>query len=226
MTLDVYIEVGTKRVFAGAIDWPGWCRGARTEDDAVAALAAYARRYGRVVARRRLGFAPPSSASELSIVDRLRGDGTTDFGAPSIAPRADARPINEADLARVRTILDASWTALDRVVEAARGVKLASGPRGGGRALGAIVEHVLGADAAYLRKIAGSPPPIDGKDLEGSAARLRDAILEALTSAVHHGLPAKGPRGGRLWKPRYFVRRSAWHVLDHAWEIEDRSADR
>jgi hypothetical protein len=31
-----------------------------------------------------------------------------------------------------------------------------------------------------------------------------------------------GPRGGVHWTPRYFVRRAAWHMLDHAWEIEDR----
>jgi hypothetical protein len=226
MSFDVYVEVGKKRVFAGAIDWPGWCRSARTEEDAVAALAMYGRRYARVVARRRLGFTPLSSATELSVADRLRGDGTTDFGAPSIAPHEDARPMTDADLARARTILQACWTALDRAAEAARGVALASGPRGGGRALGKIVEHVLGADSAYLRKIAGSPPRIDAKDIDRSAARLRDAILDALTSAVHEGLPAKGPRGGALWTPRYFVRRSAWHVLDHAWEIEDRAPDR
>lgn len=25
------------------------------------------------------------------------------------------------------------------------------------------------------------------------------------------------------WPPRYAARRIAWHVLDHAWQIEDRS---
>ena len=28
---DVYLELGTKRVFACALEWPGWCRGGRDE---------------------------------------------------------------------------------------------------------------------------------------------------------------------------------------------------
>jgi hypothetical protein len=36
------------------------------------------------------------------------------------------------------------------------------------------------------------------------------------------------PNGGtppvpKGWPPRYAARRIAWHALDHAWEIEDRS---
>ena len=46
------------------------------------------------------------------------------------------------------------------------------------------------------------------------------AVLDALTRAVIEGLPAAGPRGGVIWTARSFVRRAAWHVLDHAWEIE------
>jgi hypothetical protein len=224
MRIDVYVEVGTKRVFAGAVDWPGWCRSARTEEDAVAALYDYSPRYRGVIARRKLGFDAPTSVSQIAVSEHLRGDATTDFGAPSIAPRADARPMREADLARASTILRACWAALDRAADSARGVTLATGPRGGGRTLAAIVEHVLGADAGYLRRIAGSPPAIDPAHPGGSAAGLRRAILDALTVAVQEGVPKTGPRGGKRWSPRYFVRRSAWHVLDHAWEIEDRSA--
>ena len=35
--------------------------------------------------------------------------------------------------------------------------------------------------------------------------------------------PKSGPRGGKIWSPRFFVRYVAWHTLDHAWEIEDRA---
>ena len=35
-------------------------------------------------------------------------------------------------------------------------------------------------------------------------------------------LPDVGPRGGKRWPAPYAIRRSAWHALDHAWEIEDR----
>lgn len=53
----------------------------------------------------------------------------------------------------------------------------------------------------------------------------RQTVLDALESAVKNGLPEKGPRGGKIWPARYFVRRVGWHVLDHAWEIEDRLAN-
>ncbi len=222
MTTQVFVEIGTKRVFAGAIDWPGWCRSRRTEADAVTALEAYAPRYARVLAGRRLGFSV-ASATPLQVSERLEGDGTTDFGAPSIAPRVDARPMTEADLPRASAIMRACWAALDRAASEAEGLELAKGPRGGGRSLHAIVEHVLDADAAYVRKIAGRPPKTDPNDLDAASKDPRATILGALASAVRDGLPAHGPRGGALWTPRYFVRRSAWHVLDHAWEIEDRT---
>jgi len=82
MSIDVYLEVGSKRTFAGAIDWPGWCRSAKTEEAALESLAAYAARYGKVVARSRLGFTAPSGSGEFVVGERLTGNATTDFGAP------------------------------------------------------------------------------------------------------------------------------------------------
>ena len=38
MPVETYLEVGAKRVFAGALDWPGWCRSSRHERDALEAL--------------------------------------------------------------------------------------------------------------------------------------------------------------------------------------------
>ena len=48
------------------------------------------------------------------------------------------------------------------------------------------------------------------------------ATLNALEVAVNGDLPEQGPRGGIIWLPRYFISRVAWHVLDHAWEIDNR----
>ena len=50
-------------------------------------------------------------------------------------------------------LVAASWTVLDRVVEKALRSRLRKGPRGGGRDRDAIVEHVLGAETMYARKI-------------------------------------------------------------------------
>jgi hypothetical protein len=102
---------------------------------------------------------------------------------------------------------------------------LRTGPRGGGRELEGINQHVLDADASYLAQVGWKLQQGDADDLDELATgldRTRQAILTALTSSARGEIPARGPRGGFRWSPRYFVRRVAWHVLDHAWEIEDR----
>jgi hypothetical protein len=221
-SLPVSLEVGGKRVFAGAIDWPGWCRSGRDEDAAIEALFAYTPRYARVLRGTRLGFEAPADASALTVVEHLTGNATTDFGAPDVPPSADAKPVNDKDLARSRTLLRASWRSFDRAVGAAEGKELAKGPRGGGRDLDKIVDHLLGSDESYLTLLGARAPEGDEDE---RVERVRRAVLDALDVAVHEGVPP-GPRGGKRWSPRYFVRRSAWHVLDHAWELEDRTAGR
>ncbi|MEO8422904.1 MAG: hypothetical protein ABI595_03215 [Actinomycetota bacterium] len=225
VAVQVYTESGTKRAFAGAVEWPGWCRGGRREDDALASLLEYAPRYAGVVAGSVPGFKAPRSVSDLVVVEHLRGDATTDFGAPSVAPAADGRPIDARELKRLVAILGASWAAFDRSVDAAMGKELRKGPRGGGRELDGIVDHVIGAEGSYVAKLAAPRPKTEGRDPREAADEERGAVREALSRAVTHGLPEKGPRGGSIWLPRYFVRRAAWHVLDHAWEIEDRAGD-
>ncbi|MGH2594513.1 MAG: hypothetical protein ACRDH7_00950 [Actinomycetota bacterium] len=220
--MDVYIEAGSKRAFAGAIEWPGWCRSGRDEAGALAALVEYGARYTSVVRGAVKGFRAPH-ASTLTVVERLTGNATTDFGAPSIAPAADARPVDAAELKRLLSLLDASWDAFDRAVDDAAGRELRTGPRGGGRQADAMVGHVLGAESMYVRGLAARGPNVEGRDASEAAAEMREAVRDALRRAVTEGLPSAGPRGGKIWLPRYFVRRAAWHVLDHAWEIEDRS---
>ena len=217
-SIDVYLEVGAKRTFAGAVEWPGWCRSGRDEASAIDALLGYAPRYAAALRGSRLGFHAPS---DVRIVERLRGDATTDFGAPGAAPSADAEPMADEDLRRAQALLRACWRALDEAADAAAGRQLRTGPRGGGRDLDGIVEHVLGADAGYLSRIGvklGGPR----KDLRAELGRSRSLMLEGLGTAAREGVPA-APRGGARWSPRYFVRRVAWHVLDHAWEIVDRA---
>ncbi|MBA3690650.1 MAG: hypothetical protein H0W82_04460 [Actinobacteria bacterium] len=170
----------------------------------------------------RLGFEVPAAPSALTVVERLGGTATTDFGAPDVPPSADAEPARDADLRRFATLFRACWRAFDRAAAAAEGVELTKGPRGGGRDLEKIVDHVLGSDEGYLRML-GVQAPRGGPD--GHAERVRRAVLDALEVAVREGVPP-GPRGGKRWTPRYFVRRSAWHALDHAWEIEDRTPTR
>jgi hypothetical protein len=221
--LDVYLECGAKRTFAAALDWPGWCRQGPTETDALAALIAYGPRYASILAGTRLGFVAPKDLAQLVVVERLPGTATTDFGAPGVAPTADRdRSCSAAELKRFEKILRAGWRAFDQAVRAARGKTLATGPRGGGRSLEAMVAHVIGADAGYLTAV-GWKAPKAAKPAQQLAAT-REAILAALEASATGEIPPQGPRGGARWSARYFVRRVAWHVMAHVWEIERRAA--
>lgn len=180
-------------------------------------------RYAKVVAWTRLGFRAPVDVSQLCVTERLTGNATTDFGAPAIAPSDDAGPLEGAALVRAQSILRACWRAFDVAARAAEGKELRKGPRGGGRDLEGVIQHILDADAAYLSRLGvkfgtgGDNHPVAGP------SRIREAIVSALVSARGADVAARGPRGGARWTPRYFVRRVCWHVLDHAWEIEDRA---
>ena len=218
----VSVERGTTRVFACAIDWPSWCRSGRDEDAALDALFASAKRYERVAGK--LGFVAPKVRSDLDVTERHTGNATTDFGAPGIPAKSDLAPVSEKELARLAALLDAGWRAFDASVTAARGKTLAKGPRGGGRSLDKIVDHVRDAEAGYLSGL-GWPFKPDPKQSRGQRlAATRRAVLEGMTASAHGEIAAKGPRGGVRWKPRFFARRLGWHTIDHAWEIEDRSA--
>jgi hypothetical protein len=222
--IDVYLEAGRKRTFAGAIDWPGWCRHGRDEAAALQALFDYGPRYAQVLDGVGLGFRAPADIAAFAVIERLAGNTTTDYGAPDVAPEADTRPVDDAELARQQALLRACWGAFDAATASAAGKELSKGPRGGGRDVEAIIRHELGADRGYLSHIGGKLAPGAEANLDEDLARARQAILDGLAAAAHGVVPPRGPRGAVRWPPRYFVRRSAWHVLDHAWEIEDRSA--
>ena len=223
--IPVYLEIGSKRTFAGAMDWPGWCRSGRDEESALQSLVDCGARYARVVRGKEFKFRAPADAASLVVVERLKGNATTDFGAPDLAPASDATPIKEAELKHLQAVLKACWRAFDASVKSANGKELRKGPRGGGRELDGVVRHVLESDRSYLSSLGWRAAQDEGADIGEELKRLRKAILEGLTAAAHGKIAERGPRGGHRWKPRYFVRRSTWHVLDHAWEIEDRVDD-
>ena len=224
MTVRVVLEVAPKRSFASAIDWPGWSRGGRTEDEALEALLAYAPRYARVAKRAKAAFRPPVTTRGLEVIERVKGDGGTEFGVPGKPAASEDDPITPADLRRLIAVLKASWSTFDAAAKKAVGVELTKGPRGGGRELPKIIDHVREAEVAYLGQL-GSRAPAAAEEKPGRPmAHLRRTFTDALT-AVAGGEPIANPRSTRKpWTPRYTVRRAAWHALDHAWEIEDRSS--
>lgn len=220
--MDVFIEQGQKKIFAGAVEWPGWSRSGKTEADALQALLDFGPRYARVVQAAGLEIVVPKAATGFQVTERHPGDSTTDFGAPSAVLEADRPPLDQPVLSQSSSILQACWAAFDRAVDHAEGRELRKGPRGGGRDLDRILDHVLQADLSYLRKLAWKYRPQESSGPREEIPRARIAILDALQAALRGELPERGPRGGVLWPPRYFIRRVTWHVLDHVWEIEDR----
>lgn len=201
----VYLEVGTKRVFACSVEWPGWCRSAKTEDDALERLGEYAPRYAVVTAEAGVRF-PKTAGASFDVLERVQGNASTDFGVPGVIPELDSEPLTKSQAAKQVSLVKAAWAVLDRVAASAP-AELRKGPRGGGRDRDKIVQHVTDAEAAYGRKLGIRNP-----------ASLREALVEVLGAASDgRPLAEKG------WPSRYGARRVAWHVLDHAWEIEDRS---
>jgi hypothetical protein len=223
MAIRVVLEVAPKKSFASALDWPGWSRGAKTPDEALEALVAYAPRYASVAKRARIPFDPPASSGDLEVVERLKGSGGTEFGVPGTPAAAEEDALRAADTDRLVTLLKAAWGAFDASARAAVGVELSKGPRGGGRDLDKIIGHVREAEVAYLGQLGSRSPDSSAEAPERPMAQLRRTYVTALR-AVAAGDPVADTRNTkRPWSPRYAVRRSAWHALDHAWEIEDRS---
>lgn len=220
----VYVETGAKRVFVSAVDWPGWSRGAKDEPAALAALAGHGPRYAGIVGDAIKGAALPADPSAFKVVARLKGNAGTDFGVPTLALPADTKRIDDAELDRLERILRASWDAFDKAARTAKGRTLRKGPRGGGRDLDKIAAHVFEAEESYLVQLGVMRPKTADKPPGERVALLRAAILDALRARAR-GLPVAEPKRVKtLWSPRYFVRRAAWHVLDHTWEIEDRAS--
>ena len=222
-TTPIYLEIGSKRVFACSLAWPGWTRGGRDEDLAMQALVDAAPGYRRTLGAAAKDLAPPSTPKGLRVVERVEGNATTDFGAPGVPAKADDDGPSESELERLLKVLRACWRAFDRASEQAVGVELRKGPRGGGRDLGQIVEHVLEADGAYLGAMGGAFTVGRGAAAEERADALRAAFVEAATLRVRGEPPPKPRKRAALWPVAYAIRRSAWHAVDHVWEIEDRS---
>ena len=208
----VYFEIGKKRVVACALDWPGWCRVARSDDEALAMLADYAPRYARAAAR--AGLKLPAKPG-FDVVETLPGTMTTDFGAPDVVAAADREPVTARTARRDLALLDAAWAELDAVAAKAP-ASLRKGPRGGGRDRDAMVSHVVNAERAYARKVGVR---LTAAEWRGGYVDLLRARLRDVLGSAWHG-EALAERG---WPPRYVTRRTAWHALDHAWEMEDRS---
>ncbi len=219
MPVRVVLERGpkAKRFVAFAVDWPGWSRGAKTADEALDTLEAYRERYRPVAARAGLGPAF-KRAGRLSVVEDRVGTGSTDFWGISFSPSSfEQEPMAATELERKLTLLRACWDYFDDV--AARvSAEMAKGPRGGGRDRDAIVGHTIRTESENFARKVGLRIPEGGALAPGALAPYRSAYAEAMR-AYQRG---EVQRPMRSWTLAFLVRHSAFHTMDHAWEMEDK----
>jgi hypothetical protein len=212
----VMIERGKKkRVVACAFDWPGWDRSTRIGQDVLAVLAAYRPRYAKVAQMAGYG-AEFAATGEFEVVERLDGIGMTDFYGVSGRPaRPEHDPMTDAECERKIALLQACWRTFDDF--AARvSPELRKGPRGGGRDRDQTIRHVNGAEIYEYAPKVGVKVPLETRDDPEALRTYRASVVEGIRERHAGGEPA------RSWTLQFLIRRCAWHMLDHAWELEDR----
>jgi hypothetical protein len=207
----VVIEIGQKKVFASAVDWPGWSRSAKTEEAALEELERYAERYQRVAELAGLERLP----DDVEVIERLKGSGATDFGVPDRIAECEMEPMTDVEFERQVRLLRACWSVFEDVVSKVS-AELRKGPRGGGRDRDQVFDHVVQSDRGYGRRIGVRTPPFDSFDV-GTVRVHHEAIYVAIPL-----LRDRETDRATGWPARYFIRRAAWHVMDHAWEMEDK----
>jgi hypothetical protein len=219
MPIRVVLESGpkAKKWVAFAVDWPGWSRGSKTADGALETLAGYRERY-RPVADRAGGGQALDEAGPLEVIEDRVGTGSTDFWGISFSPCSlEQDPMDAAELERKLTLLQACWAYFDDV--AARvSAEMQRGPRGGGRDRDTIIRHTIRTESEDFARKVGLVVPERGALEPGALTPYRSAYLAAMR-AYQRG---EVKRAMRSWTLAFLVRHSAYHTMDHAWEMEDK----
>ena len=218
MPVRTVIERGPKgrKAVAFAVDWPGWSRGAKTPELALATLESYRRRYRPIALA--AGMAKEFDASaRLKVIEDRVGTGSTDFWGISFSPSASEQgPMGDVELDRKIKLLRACWAFFDGV--AARvSAEMRKGPRGGGRDRNRIIRHTIRTESEDFAKRVGLRIPEEGALAPDALVAYRKAYVAAMR-VYNRG------EGKRMqsWTLPFLIRHSAFHVLDHAWEMEDK----
>ena len=219
MPVRTVVEHGTKdkRSVAFSLDWPGWSRGAKTAELALEALESYRERYRSVASL--AGIARDfDAAGPLEIVEDRIGPGSTDFWGISFAPSSTEQgPMTDAELDRAITLLRACWAFFDGV--AARvSPEMRKGPRGGGRDRDRIIRHVITQESESFATQVGLHIPEGAALTPEGLKRHRETYVEAMRR--YNAGDFEKPM--RSWSLPFLIRHSAFHTLDHAWEMEDK----
>ncbi len=218
MPVRTVIERGPKgrKSVAFAVDWPGWSRGAKTPELALATLESYRERYRPIAVA--AGMATQFDREKrLKTVEDHLGTGSTDFWGISFSASATERdPMSAAELDRKLLLLQACWDYFDRVA-AKVSPEMRKGPRGGGRDRDRIIRHTIRTESEEFAKRVGLRIPEEGALTPKGLRSYRTAYIDAIR-AYNEG---EGKRM-RSWTLPFLIRHSAFHVMDHAWEMEDK----
>ncbi len=215
--LRVTLEIGPKgkKVVAVAPDWPGLERGAKTEAEVMTRLESYLPRYAQVAKLTGMDKAF-AAITTLDMVEHYQGVGSTDFWGISFAFSSfDRLSLSSAELERELTLMQAAWTFFD-AVRSRVSAEMQKGARGGGRDRDQIVRHTLATEQDWAKKL--GLHTLDGTTLTDAVLLRahRDAYCNAIRAFHAEGKMA------RTWPLRYLIRHTAYHTLDHAWEMEDK----
>lgn len=214
--LRVVLEIGPKgkKVVAVASDWPGLVRGAKTADEALARLQAYVPRYAPIAKLAGMDDAF-SALTTTAIVEEYQGVSSTDFWGISFAfSSVDHAVMSSAELERELALMRACWVFFDDV-GATVSAEMQKGARGGGRDRDQIIRHTLVSEMDMAKKVGMVPVTVASLTPEALNAR-RDAYCDAIRAFHANGKLA------RKWPLRYLIRHTAYHSMDHAWEMQDK----
>ncbi len=206
---------------AVAPDWPGLERGASTEEAAIERLLSYVARYAPVAksagmeAEFATGTAGSAVERTVDVVERYPGTGSTDFWGISFAFSGfDQEAIPGAELERELALMRSCWVFFDDV-RSRVSAEMQRGPRGGGRDRDRIVRHTLYSELDFTKKV-GVLTPFEEMLTEEGLKEHREAYCSAIR-AFH-----SQSKMARKWPLRYLIRHTAFHTLDHAWEMLDK----
>jgi hypothetical protein len=212
----VTLEIGPKgkKVVAVAPDWPGLERGATTGEVAIERLLSYVPRYATVTKLAGMEAAL-ADITGVDVIEQYPGTGSTDFWGISFAfSSIDHQAMSVQTLERELTLVRACWTFFDDV-RSRVSAEMQRGPRGGGRDRNHIVRHTFAAELDWAKKL-GVHTPMDAMLTDEGLTAHRDAYCNAIR-ALH-----SQSKMARTWPLRYLIRHTAYHTLDHAWEMEDK----
>ncbi len=210
------LEIGPKgkKVVAVAPDWPGLARGATTGEVAIERLLSYVPRYAPVTKLAELDAAFVA-VTAVDVIEQYPGTGSTDFWGISFAfSSIDRQAMSSEALERELTLMRACWAFFDDV-RSRVSAEMQKGPRGGGRDRDHIVRHTIAAEQDWAKKL-GLRTPLDDLLTDEGLNAHRDAYCAAIRELHSEGKMA------RTWPLRFLIRHTAFHTLDHAWEMEDK----